>query len=286
LDRVYFSDDDDIVDPCLDAAFKAIFTKDTPNSKGALRAMLSAILRRDIQVVALVENEPAVDGINDRQIRYDINCKLSNKELADIEVTIGAPSYEEFRLEYYGGKLLLAQDIKGKDRDYSDLKPIYQISFISRNNIVKDGHYLHHFEFYDKDLLIPLGGNMHIITIELEKLGLAEPMDLSKADPLYLWALFLRYSADRGKRNLVNSIIEHEEGIAMAAEALLTVSKDEIARAYIMSQEKYELDTQSRLTAATRVERAKWQSVVADKDATIAAKDAEIARLRAQSSKN
>jgi hypothetical protein len=38
----------------------------------------------------------------------------------------------------------------------------------------------------------------------------------------------------------------------------------------------------SELRHAVEVERKKWQSIVADKNATLADKDAEIARLRAQ----
>ena len=36
----------------------------------------------------------------------------------------------------------------------------------------------------------------------------------------------------------------------MASEVLITISRDEIERARLMSEEKYELDTQSRLTYA------------------------------------
>ena len=38
----------------------------------------------------------------------------------------------------------------------------------------------------------------------------------------------------------------------MASEELLKISKDEIQRARLMSELKYELDTQSRLTEAKR----------------------------------
>ena len=57
---------------------------------------------------------------------------------------------------------------------------------------------------------------------------------------------------DKGKRQKINEILEAEEGIAMASEVLLNISKDEIKRARLMSELKYELDTQSRLTEAKR----------------------------------
>ena len=57
---------------------------------------------------------------------------------------------------------------------------------------------------------------------------------------------------DKGKRLKINEILEVEEGIAMASEVLITVSKDEIEHFHRMSKLKYELDTQSELVEARR----------------------------------
>ena len=46
--------------------------------------------------------------------------------------------------------------------------------------------------------------------------------------------------------------MELEEGIAMASEVLITISKDEVERARLLSELKYELDTQSNLVHAKR----------------------------------
>ncbi|MDR1092239.1 MAG: hypothetical protein LBL79_14305, partial [Prevotella sp.] len=55
------------------------------------------------------------------------------------------------------------------------------------------------------------------------------------------WAVFFRYSADKEKRGIINEILRREEGIAMAADVLLTISKDEIERARLESEYKYEV---------------------------------------------
>ena len=47
---------------------------------------------------------------------------------------------------------------------------------------------------------------------------------------------------DRNKRSTINEIVAQEEGIAMASEVLLTISRDEIERARILREEKTELD--------------------------------------------
>jgi len=119
--KIYFDYEDDIIDPCWDSVFKAIFTRDTPESRFALEDLLSAIIGRKLTVPVITANEPPVASENERQIRYDINCKLDDGELCNIEMTLNPGVYEPMRLEYYSGKLLVNQDIRGKDRSYRDL---------------------------------------------------------------------------------------------------------------------------------------------------------------------
>jgi hypothetical protein len=66
------------------------------------------------------------------------------------------------------------------------------------------------------------------------------------------WAVFLRYLTDKEKRRKINEIAEHEEGIAMAGEMLMSISRDEVERARLMSEYKYEVDTQSKVVEAKR----------------------------------
>ena len=61
------------------------------------------------------------------------------------------------------------------------------------------------------------------------------------------------------KREKINEIIACEEGIAMASEVLLTITKDDHERARLRSEEKYILDTQSRIYHA-KLEG--WQEVI------------------------
>jgi hypothetical protein len=64
--------------------------------------------------------------------------------------------------------------------------------------------------------------------------------------------VFFRYLTDKAKRGKINEIIECEEGIAMASEVLMSISKDEVERARLMSEYKYQLDLQSKITYAKR----------------------------------
>ena len=66
------------------------------------------------------------------------------------------------------------------------------------------------------------------------------------------WAIFFRYTPDKEKRELINEIIKAEEGIAMGAQVLLTISRDERERARLTSEYKYAVDLQSKMVDARR----------------------------------
>jgi len=43
--KIQFDDSDDLIDICYDNVFKAVFTKETPESRGALSRLVSAFHR-------------------------------------------------------------------------------------------------------------------------------------------------------------------------------------------------------------------------------------------------
>jgi predicted transposase/invertase (TIGR01784 family) len=86
--------------------------------------------------------------------------------------------------------------------------------------------------------------------VELSKLDKVVEKPIGDMNAQEHWAVFFRYSKDKAKRGKINEIIACEEGIAMASEVLMTISKDEVERARLMSEEKYLLDTQSKLVHA------------------------------------
>jgi hypothetical protein len=109
---------------------------------------------------------------------------------------------------------------------------------------------LHTFEYYDELRRVSLGGRTHIITVELAKLSYLLDKPVNEMSASERWAFYFRYITDREKRDKINEIIEFEEGIEMASEVLMTISRDDVERARLMSEYKYELDTQSRVVYA------------------------------------
>jgi predicted transposase/invertase (TIGR01784 family) len=252
MKKIYFEENDDLIDICMDNVFKAVFTKNTPESQGALAKLLSAIIGRELSVITLTANEPAIDNLRDRQIRFDIHCRAANGELVNVEMSLNPDTFEPIRLEFHAGKLFTGQDIRGADKTFDDLKPAYQIAFLVKEEFFEDEAFLHSFEYYDPERRISLNGRSRIITLELAKLeGIVEKPVKEMSEQEH-WAVFFRYLPDRTKREKINEILEYEEGIVMASEVLLTISRDEVERARLMSEYKYVVDTQSKVVQARR----------------------------------
>ncbi|MDR1862704.1 MAG: Rpn family recombination-promoting nuclease/putative transposase, partial [Treponema sp.] len=144
---IQFAPDDDIIEICRDNVFKAIFTRDTPLSQGALKRLISAYIGRKVETAAVIANEPAALDIRDRQIRYDIRVKLDQGELANVEMTLFPRNFEPLRLEYYIARLFSGQEIRGTDKGFGDLADTYQIALIGSKRIYRDDALVHHFEY-------------------------------------------------------------------------------------------------------------------------------------------
>jgi len=249
---MYFDDSDDPIDICLDNVFKAVFTRNTHASQGALSKLISALIGREVSIIAINANEPPIDNLRDRQIRFDINCKAENGELVNVEMSLNPGPFEPVRLEFHAGKLFTGQDIRGYDKSYDDLKQAYQIAILAKDRFFSDEVILHTFEYYDMEHSVSLNGKSRIITLELSKLDKVIEKPIKDMSAPEHWGIFFRYLTDKAKRGKINEIIEYEEGIAMASEVLISISKDEIERARLMSEYKYELDLQSKMVHAKR----------------------------------
>jgi predicted transposase/invertase (TIGR01784 family) len=249
---IQFKKNEKLIDIRMDNVFKAVFTRDTPESLGALSALLSALTGRSLEVTAITANEPPIDNLRDRQIRFDMTCRAEDGEFINVEMSLNPDACEPVRLEFHAGKLFTGQDIRGADKSYDDLKAAYQVAILAKRRFFKDGEFLHNFEYYDAEKHITLGGRSRIVTVELAKLGEVIKKSAGDMSASEHWAVFFQYLTDKTRREKINEVVRNEEGIAMAGKVLLEISRDERERARLMSEYKYELDTQSRIVDAKR----------------------------------
>jgi hypothetical protein len=247
MTNIRFSYDDDIIDIRFDNVFKAVFTKDTSASRGALSGLLSALIGRNLTVLSITANEPPIDNIRDRQIRYDIACRAETGELINVEMSLNPDRFEPVRLEFHAGKLFTGQDIRGNDRTYDDLETACQIAILGKGRFFPDDDFFHRFEYYDPDRQVSLQGRSRIITLELSKVEGVAKKPVRTMTAAEQWAYFFQYLTDKKRRRTINELLAAAEGIAMASEVLMTITRDEVERARLVSEYKYEMDTQSRL---------------------------------------
>ena len=254
--KVYFKETDDPIDIRYDNVFKAVFTRDNPASRRALSKLISAFIDREVSVKRVNANEPPIDNLRDRQIRFDISCKAKTGEIMNVELTMFPDKFESARLEFYIAKLFTGQDIRGVGKNYSDLKEAYQITILAKEKFFPDGIFLHSFEYFDPVHNMPLRSKSRIITVELSKVEDIAEKSTEEMNAQEFWGVYFRYLTDKSKRRKINEILEQEEGIAMASRELIRISKDERERARLLSELKYELDLQSRRVTERREKKA------------------------------
>ncbi|MHC6203956.1 hypothetical protein ACYULU_12275, partial [Breznakiellaceae bacterium SP9] len=90
-----------------------------------------------------------------------------------------------------------------------------------------------------------------------------------------------KHNGDKDKEALINEILKEEEGIAMAQEEYLTITRDERERARLRSELKYILDKQSAEAEAEEfIEEAREQAEQERKRAEQEQKRAESAEKK------
>jgi len=241
-----------ILDIRYDAVFKGVFTRDTAKSRGALSDLISALIGRTVTVETLVANEPPVDDIRQRYLRFDIACKTEKGEPVNVEMCFNPNASEMVRLEYHVARLFLRQDIHGKNKTYDALKETYQIAILAKEKFFPDENFAHNFLYYDPDNRVALGGRTRIITVELVKAKPLVDKPVEEMTNAELWAVFFQYLTDEEKRGKIIEIINREEGIAMAVETLGTFTQDEIEYERMSNLIKSQLDYQSGMVEARR----------------------------------
>ena len=249
---IQIGEHEELLNPMIDPIFKALFTSDNEKSREALKDLISTCIHQKVESVGVVANEPAVDMLDERQIRYDINCVINTGEKVNVEMTIFPSTGETVRLEYYLSKLFVSQSTTGAKK-WKNLKKVYQISIIGKGNLFKDKEMIHEFEYYDPEHKISLDGKTRLVTIELPKLKDVKDFVNARPEDIESWAIFFKYANDPEERTIINNIAKEERGVNMALQVLTNISKDTKMRMLAISEEKrvndYYIDLNSERAA-------------------------------------
>jgi len=218
----------------------------------ALSHLISALIGSAVTVETIIANEPPVDDLRQRYLRFDVACKTEEGELVNVEMSFNPKKNEPVRLEYYASRLFVEQSLHGESENYNDLKETYQIAILAKENFFPDEELIHNFSYYDPNTRISLGGKTKIITVELIKTKPIVDKPIEEMTKAELWAVYFQYLTDEDKRDKIIEIIKREEGIAMATKTLSNITQDEIEYARMTTLIKSQLDYQSGMVEARR----------------------------------
>ena len=276
--------DIELLPPYDDRVFKAFLT--LPGSEPALKFVASAIINRPVVNVLVRNAELPVTDIEEKAERFDVNCKIDDDTQADIEMQSSRMQEEKSgnhnnlkaRSIYNLCDLHSSQSSKGIP--YDKLIRSYQVMFCGYTVFPHREGFIHPFSMrHDVDNEL-LHDGIRAMFIELTKLNEVLKKPVEEMTDIERFSIFLRYAENPDYREIVNKVIESREGLAVAGELLMSISKDERERAIFRNRRIAIADQESNMAQALlnaeRKEREKWQCVVADQAARIAELEARL----------
>jgi len=235
--------DGDLFDPRFDYVFKRIFTADSEKSKKALISFLNAALKLSgenaVDDLTVINAEIPVDDKQQKKSVFDIRVKFKNEEQAIIEMQFSLKGDFKKRAQFLISKSYASQPLSGEM--YRDLKKHYLICILNFTLFPEEEVFFDEYMYRNSRGKV-LTDDQNIIFVELSKIDdiLEKPVD--ELNDIEMWSVFLRFASDKDKRDVINKILDREDGINMAAQILETISKDERERIYYEEQLLYEAD--------------------------------------------
>jgi predicted transposase/invertase (TIGR01784 family) len=245
--------DSEILSPLVDYIFKRIFTAEDAQSKQALINFINSVLEHEnddrIVDLTIVTAQIPVDRGTEKKSIFDIRAKYNSGRQAVIEMQKDPTAGFKQRSQHIISRMYGSQEISGLD--YDKLQKCYLICITNFNIIKETTDYIKDYRYRDRQGN-DLTDGQTIVFLDLSKIEdvLKKPVDTMTN--VEKWAVFFKYVSDDSKRDILNKILEGEEGIRMATNILLEVSKDEEARAYYESELRFQLDQSSRMAQAKR----------------------------------
>ena len=252
-----------ILPPYDDRLFKVIMTE--PKAEPVLKFVSSAIIGSSVKNVLVRTPELPVSNVNEKAQRFDVNCfitdEFENVLQADIEMQArhmqeeASSGHEILRARsiYYLCDLHAAQDSRGVE--YNLLKRTYQVMFCAFPVFNGHSELIYRFSMRHDEENWLLHNAIQSVFVDLSKLDEIIKKPAERMTDMEMFSVFLRYADNPDYRDIVNKVIEKKEEIAVAAEVLMSVSKDEKEWAILRNRRVAQKDYESYLLTAKRIGR-------------------------------
>lgn len=247
--------DADILPPADDRVFKLILT--SPKAKPGLMELISGVIGRSVVDVTIHNNELPPEDTEEKAERFDVNCTIDDGSQVNLEMQ-ASRMIEDLdgrhqnligKSIYYLADLHSSQPSKGVRR-YDRLARSYQITFCSYTVFPKLPDYANSYSMRHDINGMLLSDAIHIIFVELSKLGEIMKRPVSDMTVLDKWSVFLEYASNPKYRETVNKVIESEEVLGVAGDLLMDISKNDDERAKFRSRRKYQTDYESDMATS------------------------------------
>jgi predicted transposase/invertase (TIGR01784 family) len=259
--------DIEILPPYDDRLFKAMLTR--PEAKPTLLFLAPQIVQRLVVNVLVRNTELPIEDIDEKAERFDINCLIDDDSQADIEMQ-GSRMREEkgghlnnlkARSVYNLCDLHSSQPSRGKS--YDKLIRTYQVMFCNFPVHTKRKDFINSFSMrHDIDNGL-LHNAIQAIFVDLTRLDEVLKKPANEMTGMEKFSVFLKYAPNPDYRDIVNKVIESEEGLAVAGEVLMSISTDERERAIFRNRRIALADRESDRVTAERVGRTEERFVIA-----------------------
>jgi predicted transposase/invertase (TIGR01784 family) len=222
-EKIFIPKDYDLLDPKEDSTFKTLFIQEGEKAQIALKSLIKAIIGREPKTVRVLNSELPKDIKRVKDIRLDLQCEMEDNDRINIEMqTCHGDDNLKNRVLYYATRMMSTFDMKNKP--YSVLPKVYHVMFTNFQLFNSDNRYLQTFKLQN-DAKEEMTECMQFIFVQLNLFKI-NGRKINNLLDIEKWIIFLRDSADKEKRDLLNSIMASDKGIREAGEILMNISKD------------------------------------------------------------
>jgi predicted transposase/invertase (TIGR01784 family) len=232
-----------------------LFASPEPDSKEALRALVSDCIHRPVRNLSVKNSETLPGYPGGKLFRLDIHATFNDGEEADIEMQVKKADDDLIaRSLVYAGRLLGEQLKRGKR--YLEVKRVYQITFMDFTLFPESAMVPRRYSFMEQREHSRLSDLVELIYYEMPKL---KPVvdeflekrggigDLSREEK---WCIFFKYKQYEEMKPLIEELCREEEGIMLANKRIDKLSWKSDKWALALSRDKAVMDYKSGLYAA------------------------------------
>lgn len=231
-----------------DVIFKAVFGRETDESKMLLMDLVNAVLNLDgaERIVSIEHQNPFnyQEFYGDKLSILDIKATTGRGVQLNIEMQVNEQSHYMQRSLYYWAKLFSGQMVTGQR--YDSIKKTIGIHFVDHVMFEQptEAHEIHRVYNSHHRMVTDL------LELHYIQMPLVDAIIREKERALFNWVTFMKEVNQRDKRYMVESIISEKDVMEVALWQFKKATANDILRHQAEARQKAEFDYQTNLYAA------------------------------------